>query len=78
MSKVTAKKTPEDIKSLREISARLKELGCPTKNLDRWIDNEEAKPEPQVVQDIGDGSIKHFQGGPCLSHDKPMVGHFES
>ena len=43
MSNNTKEKTPEDIKSLREISARLKELDCPTKNLDKWIDKEEAK-----------------------------------
>ncbi|MBA7604520.1 hypothetical protein ES703_11645 [subsurface metagenome] len=36
-------KTPEDIKHLREISTRLKELGCPVDNLNEWIDKEEQK-----------------------------------
>ncbi len=43
MGKVAVKKTPEDIKSMREISARLGELGCPVENLNKWIDEEEAK-----------------------------------
>ena len=39
-------KTLEDIKRLREISARLKELGIPdetSKKIDSWIDKEESK-----------------------------------
>jgi len=33
-------KTPEDIKRLRKMSDRLKELGCPVANLNKWIDKE--------------------------------------
>ena len=41
-------KTLEDIKRLREISKRLKELGLPedtSKGLDIWIDKEESEIE---------------------------------
>lgn len=44
MLKVKTKKTAEDIKKLREISARLKELGVPEftmEKVDAWINEEE-------------------------------------
>ena len=40
---MSTKRTPEDIEGLRAISVRLKELGCPTENLDKWIDKVEVK-----------------------------------
>jgi len=40
---MSTERTLEDIEGLRAISARLKELGSPIKNLDEWIDKEEAK-----------------------------------
>lgn len=75
---MSTERTPENIKRLREISARFAELGCPVESLNKWIDEEEAKPRPPVEQNIGDRSIKHFRSGPDLSHDKPMIGHFGS
>ena len=40
-------KTPEEIERLRAISSRLKELGYPTKDLDKRIDKEEGKSKSQ-------------------------------
>jgi len=46
MAEITTTKTADDIKRLREILDRLRELGIPEKtliSLNKWIDEEEAK-----------------------------------
>ena len=51
-------KTPEEIKRLREMSTRLKELGVPEttmKKADSWIDKEELK--------LKDRKTERRQGG---------------